>query len=48
MKNYYTDYEIEFYINSIEDLIDKYNEKIRMLNNLKNEFFEELKSRGVD
>lgn len=46
MKNYYSNYELEFYIDVIDDLITQYNEKINMLTTLQDEFNFELKSRG--
>lgn len=46
--NYYTDYELEFYISIIDDILQDYEDKIDMLKNLKDEFFTELKSRGDD
>lgn len=46
--NYYTDYELEFYINTIDNVLKEYNDKVEMLENLKNEFVTELETRGRD
>lgn len=44
--NYYTDYELEFYINTIDNVLKEYNDKVEMLENLKDEFATELETRG--
>ena len=46
MRNYYSNYELDFYISFIAELIKDYNEKINMLIALQDEFNDELKSRG--
>lgn len=46
--NYYTDYELEFYINIVDIVLKEYNDKVEMLENLKNEFVTELETRGRD
>lgn len=45
---YYTDYELEFYINVLETVLQEYENKVEMLENLKNEFVTELEQRGSD
>lgn len=46
--DYYTDYELEFYINVLETVLKEYENKIEMLENLKDEFVTELQTRGRD
>lgn len=46
--NYYSDYELDFYINVIDTLLEEYENKVEMLENLKDEFVTELQTRGRD
>lgn len=46
--NYYNDYELEFYIDVIDTVLKEYENKIEMLENLKDEFVTELQTRGRD
>lgn len=46
--SYYTDYELEFYINILDNVLKEYNDKVEMLENLKDEFVIELETRGRD
>lgn len=46
MKNYYNSRELEFFISTIDNIIQDYKDKIDSLYLLRNEFFDELKSRG--
>lgn len=46
--NYYNDFELEFYINVIDNVLKEYNDKVEMLENLKDEFATELETRGRD
>lgn len=46
--NYYNDCELEFYINVIDNVFKEYNDKVEMLENLKDEFVTELETRGRD
>lgn len=46
--DYYDDCELEFYINTIDNVLKEYNDKVEMLENLKDEFVTELKRRGRD
>lgn len=46
--NYYNDYELNFYIDVIDTVLKEYNDKVEMLENLKDEFVTELETRGRD
>lgn len=46
MRTHYNDYEIEFFISIIENNITELKDKINSLEYLRDEFLEELKSRG--
>lgn len=46
--NYYNNDELEFYINILDTLLEEYENKVEMLENLKDEFVTELQTRGRD
>jgi hypothetical protein len=46
--NYYNDDELEFYIDVIDTVLKEYEDKVEMLENLKDEFVTELETRGRD
>lgn len=46
--NYYNDDELEFYIDVLDILLEEYENKVEMLENLKDEFVTELQTRGRD
>ncbi len=46
--NYYNDDELEFYIDVLDTLLEEYENKVEMLENLKDEFVTELQTRGRD
>lgn len=46
--NYYNDDELEFYIYVLDTLLEEYENKVEMLENLKDEFVTELQTRGRD
>lgn len=48
MRFNYNDYELEFYIDTIDNVLKEYKDKVEMLKNLKNEFLTELQTRGRD
>lgn len=48
MRFNYNDYELELYIDTIDNVLKEYNDKIEMLKNLKDEFVTELQTRGRD
>lgn len=43
--NDYNDYELKFYIDIIDDVLQDYNNKVYMLENLIHEFYDELNAR---
>lgn len=46
--NYYNNDELEFYIYVLDTLLEEYENKVEMLENLKDEFVIELQTRGRD
>lgn len=46
--NYYNNDELEFYIYVLDTLLEEYENKVEMLENLKDEFVTELQTRGRD
>lgn len=46
--NYYNDDELEFYIDVLDTLLEEFENKVEMLENLKDEFVTELQTRGRD
>lgn len=46
--NYYNNDELEFYIYVLDTLLEEYENKVEMLENLKDEFVTELQIRGRD
>ena len=46
--DYYMNCELEFYIDVIDNVLESYNDKVEMLENLKDEFVTELLTRERD